>query len=459
MQLKNRFLKKENIPIITVLFCALVLRLLILVCYGPEYNLGSDDVGYVNAAVRFCETGEITMHGIISAQIMPGMIWLLSPLIFLFGTGKGLWITLKLLWIGMSIASIYGVYKIVKLYAENKFAVLASAFFLALDFAWMDNLILTETPFMFSFIYMIYASLKLAETQRKKYFYMVCVYYMIALLMKATIAPVPLLLFIYLWLKKYDMKLMFKQMGIAALIVLAFIIPWSVRNYIRFEHHFIPLTYGAGNPKLLGSYQGNSTPNDESLDYEKNVYSKMSNEMRRYFNQDGTLKEEYQGDNWYKKDNYMAAYYNLKLDGMKADYRLKVWRKDATKDYIISILFKKPLVMIFNSFYWKDVFGIPITVNYVFRVVDLFLCIIGTIGVFLNRRRWKEYFFIVSVYLFQIYVYSFTFVFSRYAQTLYFLRFIIIGWGVYELYCHMCRKVKQDEGICDMEKASKNEKI
>lgn len=458
MQLKNRVLKKENIPITAVLLCALILRLLILVYYGPEYNLGSDDVGYVNAAVRFCETGEITMHGVISAQIMPGMIWLLSPLVFVLGTGKALWITMKLLWIGMSIASIYGVYKIVRIYAENKFAVLAAAFFLALDFAWMDNLILTETPFMFAFIYMIYASLKLAETRQKKYFYMVCVYYMIALLMKATIAPVPVFLFIYLWLKKYDMKLMARQIGIAALIVLAFVIPWSVRNYIRFEHKFIPLTYGAGNPKLLGSYQGNYTPDDSKLDYQENVYSKMPNEMKKYFNGDGTLKEEFQGDKLYEKNNYMAAYYGMELDGMKADYRLSVWRKEATKDYIKSILFLKPGIMIFNSFYWEDMFGIPIEVNYVFRLVDLLLCVVGVIGILLNKKRWREGLFIFSVYLFQICVYSFTFAYSRYAQTLYFLRYLIIGWGLYELYCYIYKNVKQNRDLRDMEKVSSNEK-
>lgn len=119
----------------------------------------------------------------------------------------------------------------------------------------------------------------------------------------------------------YDMKLMFRQMGIAALVVLAFIVPWSVRNYIRFDH-FIPLTYGAGNPKLLGSYQGDKAPLDEELDYQTNVYDKMPAEMKKYYADDGTLRPEYEGDGWY--EDYMAAYYALELDGMKADYRISV---------------------------------------------------------------------------------------------------------------------------------------
>ena len=427
---KRWSIKKENIPILLVLTAAALIRIFIMAVYGVDYSLNSDDLSYVNAAQIFCETGQITMHGVISAQIMPGMIWMIAPFVLIFGTGTALWAALKLLWLVMSLCSIYGVYKIVLLYAEKKFAVLSVVFFLAFDFAWMDNLILTETPFMLALIYLVYASLRLADTQMKKYFWQICFWYMFALLLKATIAPYPLFLFGYLWLKKYDMKLMFRQMGIAALVVLAFIVPWSVRNYIRFDH-FIPLTYGAGNPKLLGSYQGDKAPLDEELDYQTNVYDKMPAEMKKYYADDGTLRPEYEGDGWY--EDYMAAYYALELDGMKADYRISVWREDATKDYLVSTFIKKPYMMVYNSFYWEEMFGIPISVNYWFRRVDLILFLIGFIGVILNRRRWKESLFLMCEYLFQIFVYAFTFSFARYAQTLYFFRFIIIGWGIYEL--------------------------
>lgn len=437
IRFKRWSIKKESIPILLVLAAAALIRISIMAVYGVDYSLNSDDLSYVNATQVFCETGQITMHGVISAQIMPGMIWLMAPFVLIFGTGTALWAALKLLWLVMSLCLIYGVYKIVLLYAERKFAVLSAAFFLAIDFAWMDNLILTETPFMLALVYLVYASLRLADTQMKKYFWQICFWYMFALLLKATIAPYPLFLFGYLWLKKYDMKLMFRQMGIAALVVLAFIVPWSVRNYIRFDH-FIPLTYGAGNPKLLGSYQGDMAPLDEELDYQTNVYDKMPAEMKKYYADDGTLRPEYEGDGWY--EDYMAAYYALELDGMKADYRISVWREDATKDYLISTFIKKPYMMVYNSFYWEEMFGIPISVNYWFRRVDLILFFIGCIGVILNRKRWKEGLFLMCEYLFQIFVYAFTFSFARYGQTLYFFRFIIIGWGVNELVVYIQRK-------------------
>jgi len=172
-------------------------------------------------------------------------------------------------------------------------------------------------------------------------------------------------------------------------------------------------------------------PNDEDLDYQTNVYDQMSEEMRQYYNADGTLKEDCQGAEWYK--DYMAKYYSLELDGMKADYRIAEWKKTAPMDYLHSILIEKPRIMIDSSFYWDEMFGIPIEVNQWFRWVDLRLFVIGFIGILLNKRRRKECLFILSVYVFQIAVYSFTFAFSRYGQTLYFLRYIIIGWGLHEL--------------------------
>lgn len=447
-KIRNNILTKKNIPIILVLTAAAVIRLAILFVYGADYSLNSDDLSYINAAKTFCETGQITMHSVISAQIMPGMIWLLSPFVLIFKEGIALWTAVKLFWLVMSLFSIYGVYRIVMIYAPRPYAVVATIFFLAIDFAWMDNLILTETPFMLSLVYLVYASLQLARTQKKKYFWQICFWYMCALLLKATIAPYPVFLFVYLWLKKYDMRLMFRQMGIAILIVLAFIIPWSVRNYIRFDH-FIPLTYGAGNPKLLGSYQGNLAPLDEDLDYQTNVYDKMPEEMRKYYADDGTLRPEYEGDGWY--EDYMAAYYSLELDGMKADYRISVWREEATRDYLVSTFVKKPYMMVYNSFYWEDMFGIPISVNYWFRRADLLLFAAGCIGILLNRGRWKEGMFLMSEYLFQILVYAFTFSYGRYAQTLYFFRFIIIGWGLYELVAYLNRKKQgirsDDKGV------------
>jgi len=58
---------------------------------------------------------------------------------------------------------------------------------------------------------------------------------------------------------KYGIKKLLKQGLIIACVLLCFIVPWSIRNYIHYDA-FIPLTYGAGNPMLLGTYQGVGLP-------------------------------------------------------------------------------------------------------------------------------------------------------------------------------------------------------
>lgn len=93
---------------------------------------------------------------------------------------------------------------------------------------------------------------------------------MLALMLKANIGIYPLFAAIYLLVVKYDFKVLLKQGLILACALLCFMIPWSIRNYIQFQA-FIPLTYGSGNPKLLGTYQGEGYPADETLDYETNV--------------------------------------------------------------------------------------------------------------------------------------------------------------------------------------------
>ena len=91
------------------------------------------------------------MHGVISAQIMPGMTFLIAFMALIFGTGTKLMISLKVLWMIMGISTICVVYKTIKLYTNKYISALSCLFFLAIDYVWMDNLILTETPFILLF--------------------------------------------------------------------------------------------------------------------------------------------------------------------------------------------------------------------------------------------------------------------------------------------------------------------
>lgn len=231
-------------------------------------------------------------------------------------------------------------------------------------------------------------------------------------------------MFVFLILKKYDFKLLIKQCLIAGLILVLTLAPWTYRNYKVFDK-FIPLTYGIGNPLLLGTYQGVGYPLDEELDYVKNVDEKMPNEMKYYL------------DNPTEKD-YMTRYYRLEYDGMKAKYRMDEWWNRDKRSMLKSYLYFKPMENFYNCFYWNTILNIDYNNILKVRKFEIILFGISSIVILIDRKKIKEWLFLILVYGSQIALYSYTFAFSRYAVTMFFMRYIIIGLGIDIIY----RKIK-----------------
>ena len=408
---------KKNYGIIIIILISILLHLLVLNQLGIQYNLRSDDLSYVNSGIHFLNVGEITLRGTMSAQIMPGMTYLIAFFSLIFGEGILLWWGLKILWIIMGVCSVFGIYKIVTLFTKKLYGCISASFLLVIDFIWMDNLILTETPFMLAFIFLIYSTFALIIKKENKYYFHIIIWYFAALLFKGNIAPYPLFLGAYLLLQKYPWKLLIKQSLIAGLVLSIFFIPWIVRNYKLYDK-FIPLTYGVGNPLLLGTYQGYNYPLDNFQEYKKHADSVMSEEMKSYVYDNNTYK------------SYKKPYFSLEYDKIIAEFRMKQWWNNDKISMLKSYLYYKPKILVRNSFYWDEVFNIPKKAIINIRDFDIILTLISIIVIMFNKKYIKELFFLVGIYLFQIAVYSYTFAFDRYGQTLYFIRFIIIGIGL-----------------------------
>ena len=433
-KIKSLFL--DNWCILVVLIISLILHILALKELGFNYSLNSDDADYIKSGIVFLQTGKITMHDVLSAQIMPGMTFLIAFIALIFGVGSKLIISLKILWLVMGLLTIYIVYKTIKLYSNQYIAAISCLFFLAADYIWMDNLILTETPYILLFSLLIYHTLKLSIKTNKKDYVLIVIYYILAVFIRPTIGIFPIFLFVFLILKKYNFKLLIRQCIIAGIILLLCLIPWTYRNYKIFNH-FIPLTYGTGNPLLLGTYQGSGYPTDEELDYVKNVDEKMSAEMKYYL------------QNPNKKD-YMTKYYSLEYDGLKAKYRMHEWWNKDKISMLKSYLIYKPLQNFDNYFYWDTIMGISGNQLNVVRKVEIILFVISSILIFINKKRIKEWLFLILTYGSQIAIYSYTFAFSRYAISMFFIRYIIIGIGILS-FCEIykSRRGKRNESVND----------
>ena len=191
---------KNNWPIIFVIGISLILHSLALNELGFKYSLKSDDLHYVYSGIEFAKTGHIIMHDVLSAQIMPGLTFVIAFLSLIFGSGIKLWIALKILYMLMGLMTIVIVYKTLRLYTNKYIATIPCIFFLAADFVWMDNLVLTETPFILLFSLLVYFTLRLSINRSKKDYILIIICYILALFIRPNIGIYPLFLFIFLLL-------------------------------------------------------------------------------------------------------------------------------------------------------------------------------------------------------------------------------------------------------------------
>lgn len=401
-----------------VLALLLVRRVMALYCLRFTYSLQSDDTAYVTSGITFANTGMITMHEPAhpSAQIMPGMTVLIGLFSFLFGEGDLLWAALKLLWICMGTLTAWFVYRCVRLFCPAWCGVVGMLPFFRSDIVWMDNTILTETPFMLALTAMVYYTLKMAKEPGWPCFWCCLAAYMAGLMLKANIAPYPLLALAYLLFVKYDRKLLLRQCAVLAGVVLCFVIPWSIRNYIHF-HAFIPLTYGAGNPTLMGTYQGMEYPEDEELDYETNVEQVAREKYADYYDENGKVKPGFR--------RYVA----LGKEGIKAAYRQKMWAQKDFKRMAYSYLIMKPQMMIDSIFYGATLFDESKEALLLEQRIDLRICIAAIAAALILKNNRRPVLFVAGVYLVNIYIYAMTFAFSRYNASLMSMRFILVGLG------------------------------
>lgn len=250
--------KKRNIIIASMLLTALVFRLFVLWKYGLSLTLHSDDMGYVRSGKILLEKGMLIYHNMNepTVHIMPGMPILLAAVFFIFGTGSVGLYAAKVVMILFGTASVYLIYVIGK-DINQEWAGIIAGFFTALFVPLIetDNLTLTEPPFLFGFLLFIHFAIQLGRNHNMSTFYWLMFSYLFCLLFRATFALIPFALLGYLLLIQYPLRLAWKQLGVAVLLVLIVLGPWWVRNYVHYKE-FIPLTGGSGDPLLLGTYQG-----------------------------------------------------------------------------------------------------------------------------------------------------------------------------------------------------------
>ncbi|REB08543.1 hypothetical protein DVB69_05235 [Sporosarcina sp. BI001-red] len=399
----TRVLKHKGL--LVILLIGLTLRLAVLFTKGPWLSLMSDDRGYMNSALAFLSGHGITYTYIDepTVHILPGITLLLAPF-FVFGqTGVSMTL-IKLMMILFGLLSIILTYAIGQ-FLFNRYAGWIGAFLLAIYIPQIltDNLVLTEAPFTALFLGFIYFSIRLAHDPRMSWFYWVISLYLTMLYFRPTLALLPIPLLIYFILKKYPLKLALKQFGIAAILLILVMSPWWIRNYVHY-HEFIPLSGGAGNPMLLGTYQGHGYK-----------YGPSYNEVM-----DGIEKS--MKDSWHY--DRQQAQKDVALERMKRMYA------DNPKQFLYTYTISKTVAQWSQPFYWIKILGVPLdTMKQLYNKSIGMLFLLSVIAFFVFPKRRTEWIFVGLIIGYLTVLNDIFFAYPRYNQPLLPLLFIFAAAG------------------------------
>lgn len=420
---------REHRGILIVMGLLLLERILALLFLGLDYSLKSDDRAYVVSGIVFGNTGTVTMHKQISAQIMPGMPWFIGTMSILFGEGRLLLLVLRSCWILMGVLTALYLYRSVNLFAPKWCGILAALPLFAPSFVWLDNLILTETPYIFCSAALIYHTLQMGRTKGPKHFWLTVLFYMLTLLLKANAALYPLFAAVYLLLTGYGFKRLLKQGVLLGCVLLLFLVPWTIRNYKLF-HTFVPLTYGSGNPLLLGTAQGRTARalDDNPPDYEESVRNAYRTKYAAYLDEEGNPLEPGR-----------TRFLSLLENHIQAEYRLREWYERDASGLIHAYLVEKPSQMVYQVYYGEPLFGVSEE-----QLTELRgLCYLMTIASFFLAFALKKYraemAFLALLYVGNLYIYAATFSYARYGQSLVHIWYIMMGIG----FCLLCLALRR----------------
>jgi len=417
----DSIIKNPDNFIIVLIGLMLIERIVMFFIIGANTISQSDDVAYLAGGIYFAKTGIISVWDEMpTALIMPGMPFVTGLMSLLFGETTAYLVSLKIIWIILGCITPYFVYKSVAMFVPKWYGILAASSFLLPNIAWMDNVILTETPYLLFSTMCLYYTFIMGNDASIRYLYKYCTAFVLALLFRANILFMPIFTGVYLILsRKYKWTELLERTTILFVASLVLILPWTIRNYLRFDA-FIPVSYGAYHPTLQGTYQGYGFPSDEELDYEQNVYAAVETKYPRYFNDDGTLRNEMHGQ------------YIIHLGHkLKLEYRLAEWFKSDPVSLLVSYLIIKPVQMLNWSWYWGPYSDVVLNLLNITGKLNFVLCGISVILSIVLKKKREIVLFLTGMYFANLYIIAMSYAIERYAAIHMITRYMLACIGIY----------------------------
>ena len=424
-----------NILLLLLLILLFIERMIVFKELGPNYNSGADDINYVPSGIYFAKTGMITYGGEYpTALIMPGMPVIIGLFSLAFGDGQLLWVALRVFWSCLGVFTAWYAYRTATLISNQWGGIAAAAWFLLPNMAWMNHVILTETPYILCFTMCLFYTLAMGNNDDRKWFVGYAVSFIIALMFRTNIVIMPIFTLVLLLVRRKSIKMLFKRFLLLLLIVLCILTPWTIRNYNQFGA-FVPLTYGAGQPLLQGTYQGEGYPEDSELDYEI-VAEEMHKKYAEYYKEQPEARTE--NDTAYAleydpagevKELKQAQFLFMQENALRAKYRIQKWIEFDYVGFLKSYLLIKPRWMLNWVWAWEEVFHV--TYNTLHRISQInFVFCVFSVFISLWKKKSMNILYIFIIYMVLVYIHATAFVTDRYASSLMVMRYIIAGAGV-----------------------------
>lgn len=359
LQNESRFTRTT---LYTIMVFVLLLSISIVLIYGDYFLLGSyaklnnDDVKYIDSATILINYHTLAYNSghASTSFIMPGVPFILSGLMLLFGQNESALMAYRVLQAILQSGSIYLLFLLARYMFNSRIALIAcgiSALYLPDYFT--AGVILSEAWFKTIFMLLLLYTIIAMEKRQLRYYVMIALMLALACYFKPQAVLYPLILIIPWFKSKYT----WQQMITCTLVIIVtfslLLSPWWIRNYVSFNK-WIPFTSSSGNPLLEGSLIFKKLPSDEFF-----------SEYPQY-----TKKNILQGSEGDKlTTGKQILFYGLTHEPLK---------------YIAWHTVIKTALLYISPFYWKPIFGI----NYlVMTALHIIMVIMAVLGIVKSYRR------------------------------------------------------------------------
>jgi len=234
---------------------------------------------------------------------------------------------------------------------------------------YISTVVLTETCFLFCFVWLLYFSIMALKEKRRKYYFFAGIAWGLATLFRPMIVAWPVLIFIVWMLEKYSFKEIARYAVILLIPFVCLLSPWWVRNAITFKQ-FIPFTLSMGNPMLQGAF----------------IDNKVDFGLIEKLNVDGLQ---------YGEDSLWNNYVEMEFANLVSEY---YWKEDFGR-YLKWNTVDKTRINFTNPYCKGDFLGL------IYSQIErqhLLYVLLGVIGVFLCVKRRNNFLLILTVLYFAI---------------------------------------------------------